>query len=41
MASIDDKVAFVCENEVLYFRPEKILEEKKKAAEEEETKDDD
>ena len=36
MASIDDKVSLVCENEVLYFRPDKIIEAKKKAAEGEE-----
>ena len=40
MASIDDKVSLVCENEVLYFRPDKIIEARKKAAEgEEEAKD--
>ena len=38
MAAIDDKVAIICENEVLYFRPERILSEEKKKAEEE-TKD--
>ena len=30
MSKIDDKLAFVCENEVLYFRPHKCLPEERK-----------
>ena len=33
MAKIDDKLAIVCDKEVLYFRPEKCMPEEKKEEE--------